>query len=180
MTHEEKKEALRTLVASINLTPDELDQKGVGVKTRGRDMTSREGFKADLLKYILYLSAADNKITPKEADFLAEFTGFTFTPQSMAPLLRDFDINGEAFRTDPPLTLMLLINSDNAEFMTNRAAASNQTEVFLSLYEHLGKTFIACDGTTEKSEERRFLDYYTMLLRFARVNHLGYRTMREL
>ena len=173
MTEEQKKEAIRTLIASVNLTLDELDRKGAGAASMGQDMSSREGFQADLLKYILYLSAADSKITPKEAEFLTAYTGFDFKPRHMAGLLKNFDIDGEAFRTDPPLTLMLLISADNAEYVTNSRMCSNQTEVLLSIYEHLGKAMIACDGA-DPAEERRFLDYYTMLLRFARVNHLEY------
>lgn len=106
---------------------------------------------SEIACFLLYLSATDGAISPKEADFLREATGFDMAPEEMRDFLQENRIDQPEFAESIPKTIAC-------------AATNPDTGCHLCvLFQRIGIAFIASDGRIVPEELDSLVRYVGML-----------------
>ena len=106
---------------------------------------------SEIACFLLLLSAVDGAISPKEADFLREATGFDMSPVEMRDFLQENRIDRPGFAETVPNTVALAARDPS---VGRRLCA---------LFQRLGIAFIACDGRIVPEELDCLVRYVGML-----------------
>ena len=106
---------------------------------------------SDIACFLLHLSAADGAISPKEAAFLREETGFDMSPVEMRDFLQENRIDRPEFAETVPNTIAFAAGN---LFVGRRLCA---------LFQRIGIAFIACDGRIVPEELDALVHYVGML-----------------
>ena len=164
---ERVKSIVDELMKSAAMVPGNENDPGAHEKKMHR-MARKE-----IQNFLLYLSASDGSIEEAEALFIEDYLGENITPDEMCQKIEDENIYSVAFEQRAPLMLKRLVKLDNMIFEKDGNLTLSQAEMYICLYEALGKEFIACDREPSQSEKDDLKTYITNMQSFYRANYKG-------
>lgn len=157
---------LKEMVDKMYEVGDNCDKGPLGLAQK-TNLTLRECIKAELITYLMYLSAADGTIAWQEARFIRDYMEYDFTIEEINQLIVKKQIYSTKFEEKVPLSIQVLVKSDNMIYDAGLdVGVFNDLSLSGSLYlvfEELGNEFIACDGEVSDNEIRDLTKYLNML-----------------
>ena len=133
------------------------------------ELSLKEVFNIDILKYILYLGAADEKITQEEATFIAEYLDWNMTISQWCEFINKQNIHMNSFLDETPLSFKIFVEDDNNRYSCDNSAV-NGCEKYIWLFETIGGLFIETDNNIDKREQVALGKYKAMLLKYYQEN----------
>ena len=153
---------LKNLVDQMYGLNDTLDEGSLGL-ARNTNTTLRECIQVELLSYLMYLSAADGNIAWQEASFIRDYIEYNLTTDEIHQFVVENQIYSTEFEEKVPLSMQVFVRADNAVFDTNGYNDSLGSELLFTVFESLGKEFLACDDEVSDDEIRDLTIYLNML-----------------
>ena len=133
------------------------------------ELSLKEVFNIDILKYILYLGAADEKITQEEAIFIAEYLDWNMTISQWCEFINKQNMHMNSFLDEIPLSFKIFVEDDNDRYSRDNSAV-NGCEKYIWLFETIGGLFIEIDNNIDKREQVALGKYKAMLLKYYQEN----------
>lgn len=140
--------------------------------------TLKDLFRADIAKFLMYLSASDGVIAQDEVDFILEFldeVGFFLTRESLSEFIDEHDIYTKAFETSAPLILQLTVMMDNKFNEDGKSVDPSVSELLCDTFKTVGLNFIKCDGDIDEQEMSDWETYVNTLDSFVKANHYKFK-----
>lgn len=152
---------LKENMLKANIICDTLDSLNLGVE-RG---STKELLYFDLLKFLIHINT--DVFDKEELLFIKDYLGFSHSNKTLAELRNRFkteelDISG---------VLKYFVLSDIKKTLNSYPAKS---QLLVSIYEDLGRSFIACDKNEKKDEISRFTKYIDKLRKYLREFNLDF------
>lgn len=155
---------LKGFINELYELADSLDEGPFGLaQNTDSDTTLKKCIQVELCSYLMYLSAADGKIAWQEASFIRDYLDYDLTVDDIHQIIIDNEIYSTEFEEKVPLSMKVLVNVDNALYKANGYNDQLGSELLLTLFEGLGKEFLACDADVSENEIRDLSIYLTML-----------------
>lgn len=117
-------------------------------------------FRLDVARFLMYLSASDNKIAIQEAEVIAEMCGIDLPPEELGKIIKESYIYSEAFEKHVPRSLEMAVILDNA---FNGDVEGLLSDIIINTFQLAGKELIEADGKAEDVEIRDYNIYINML-----------------
>lgn len=133
-------------------------------------LTPRRQVKKECVDFLSYLSASDGTISDYEADFLATYLGRRTNAERLRAYIEENHTYTVEFETTVPPTLRRLLDQDNAAYHGANALSQSASEAYITVFEAMGKEFLACDGETTEQEIADFSTYIGTLRTFKNEN----------
>ncbi len=155
--YEEAKEELVNLYDLL----DTVEQ--TGGKPDFVEMSLRDVFKTDVHTFLMYLSAADGKISAEERFFMNYLFDTSFSAHDYVKFINENNIYSTDFEETVPVTLQLLTEYDKKMQLAASLMGRELkplTSIVLAFYLRVGTSFIECDGTeqNETDELRHYVE----------------------
>lgn len=151
--------ALKQVLLSTYTLADSLDAIYPAIRQRGHQL--REFHKKDVMCFLMYLAAADGKLSPHEKDFLNILFDQNISEQGYVQLIKDLKIGSEYVK-EVPLTIQTSAQIDKS--IGSKNPSMKQTApVFIEFYKSAGQALIACDGHTDIRETQKLNEYLSHL-----------------
>lgn len=147
--------ALKQVLLSTYNLADSMDAIYPAIRQKGHQL--REFHKKDVMCFLLYLSAADGKVTSQEKDFLNILFDQNINEQGYVQLINSLKISSEYIREDP-LTIQISANVDKTIIKQNPSGKLS-APVFIEFYQTAGQAIISCDGHTDIRETQKLNEY---------------------
>lgn len=142
-------------VSSILVEHSDITKKAADLMTIG-----------DLVRYLMYLSASDERIKWKEAELISEWYGKTVMPNDIVAFLNDFDICSEKFEHTVPASIKAAVSWDNKEWLQGQRDEDSLALMLWNIYKEAGTELINVDGTKDDSEENDILNYLNVMMAY--------------
>lgn len=120
----------------------------------------KEAFKNELISFIIYIAGADSEFHTKEAAFIEEYFDVKMSPADMKAFADKNKIGSDTFRTTLPEVFTKLIEEDKTKSEESRNPAA---EAYITVFEMVGKEFMACDDCVDEREVKDYSEYLGML-----------------
>lgn len=154
----------KRMLSKIYELCDAFDAGPLAPRKNGADIDMRKLMFLDLVKYTMYLSASDGSVSWGEAEYISELTDFKTTPSELKEFIEEQNIYSTKFESEPPLTLKLLVATENLIIATNGNLDSYASDILVNFYEMVGKELCASDGGFS-SNERADMNIYLNTMR---------------
>ncbi|RHG25758.1 AAA family ATPase [Dorea longicatena] len=151
---------------------DTLDNMSIGVASINCDIeTTRECLRLDLVRFLMYLSAADGHIAWQEAKFINNYFEFELNTDDIFKLVKEMNIYSTGFEETPPVILRVAVAADN-KVRSEAPGISENTfgEVIYDMFNNLGKEFLACDDDVDNDEVRDLTIYLSTIRKYINEN----------
>ena len=147
------------------------------------ELSMRELMRMDLLKFILYLGAADEEITQEEADFIAKYLEWKMTIPQWCEFINKQNIHSDSILEDAPLSLTIFVDADNKAYSYDNSIM-NACDNYIWIFETLGDYFIESDNHVDRREQIALGKYIAMLRHYyeentKRTNLMTEKNMKE-
>lgn len=146
---------LKEVIDKIYKAGDVLDKKSLGI-SRNVKISTRECIKKDLCSFLIYLIAADEKITWQEATVIQDYTGYNYTIDEIQHIIVEGKIGGEDFEREIPMSMQVFVKADNR-------LKTEAGEALLTIYECLGQVILTCDNEKTDNKKQKLIKYLTLL-----------------
>lgn len=148
----------QVLLTTYNLA-DSIDAVYPAVRQKGHRL--REFHQKDVMCFLLYLAAADGKLTSQEKNFLNILFDQNINEQGYVQLINSMKITSEYIH-EVPLTIQICANIDKT--LKNQGSTMKlSAPVFIDFYKTAGQAFISCDGHTDVRETLKLNEYLNHL-----------------
>lgn len=150
---------------------DTIDEKGLWDK-RGIDISLSKVFRTDIAQYMLYLSAADGRLSPDEAQAFRTITGFNDSADTLIDVIKNQNIYSTDFESTVPLSLKIITEAERNLISYGVKLNSEKTtqELFVEFFELLGEVVLNSDGGVTYNEKRDLNIYMSTLKQYVREN----------
>lgn len=125
--------------------------------------SEREELKKECINYLSYLSASDGTISKYEAEFIQEYFDYVISAEDLRLYIDTNNTYTTEFESKVPDVLMRLLKRDNGIYSRDKELSLSVSEAYISVFECLGKEFLACDGEVTQDEVNDLTTYTTML-----------------
>lgn len=148
----------------------------LGVTQQGTDI--RKVAKMHLAMFLMYLSASDGEIKPNEAKLISYWSDLQLTAQDVADVIRKNNIYSTEFESQPPVSLMIMVQMDNLIFKLHQEGRLNNlpeedpAKTVINLYSTAGDIFLKVDGDMSPNEMSDLKIYLNMMENYANENSL--------
>ena len=132
-------------------------------------LSMRELMRMDLLKFILYLGAADEEITEEEAEFIAEYLGWEMTIPQWCDFINKQNLHSDSILDDTPFVFKVFVDADNKAYSYDKTIM-NACENYIWVFETLGENFIESDYSVDRNEQVALGKYIGMLRQYYEEN----------
>ena len=153
---------LRQMVMDAIAFGDVMDQSSLGVAAFGQEEKTSRFIRADLVKFLLYLSASDDVISEKETAFFRDYLGYNFETSTITSLVEQFGLKKDEFLNEIPFSMYVMIEADSKVISYN-GENPGSAMALLAVYHALGSAFAACDDAVAEEEKKDFSAYLSML-----------------
>lgn len=134
-------------------------------------LSMRELMRMDLLKFILYLGSADEKITEEEAEFIADYLEWEMTIPQWCEFINNQNLHSDSILEEVPLALKIFVDADNKAYSYDKSIM-NACENYIWVFETLGDYFIDADNNVDRNEQIALGKYIAMLKHYYDENSL--------
>ena len=134
-------------------------------------LSMRELMRMDLLKFILYLGSADEKITEEEAEFIADYLEWEMTIPQWCEFINNQNLHSDSILEEVPLALKIFVDADNKAYSYDKSIM-NACENYIWVFETLGDYFIDADNNVDRNEQIALGKYIAMLKHYYYENSL--------
>jgi hypothetical protein len=133
--------------------------------------TFNEMLKADLLNFVLYLSASDKIIKKEEAEFLSEYLSANFSEKEMYEIIMRKNIYSADFEEKVPYSLKIVAKIQ-AELNKNKQPSyiTSLSERYILIFKNIGQEIIVCDHNIHENEIEDFEIYTNMMIEYIEEN----------
>ena len=151
---------------------DTIDEQPYGLAQRhDTDFALRNALMIEMLKFCMYLSAADGSVSYREADYLDELFDISMSPRELTEFINENDVYSTEFEETVPLAIKFFVKADNAIISNGRGDGELVSDLLISFYEAVGEDFCRCDGVDGNEREDLHI-YIRMLKKYVRENVL--------
>jgi len=157
---------LKNVIEGVLGIGDIIDRAGIGASNYG-DLTTRDLMRYELMQFLGYLGLSDGKISWEEAQFISDYLDFNLNPRDFQKYVMENGWYSTDFEQQVPVSLKLFVAADLA---MGDVAENKGSELLCSLYETIGREYIAIDDEINESELNDFLAYTAMLREYVREN----------
>ena len=155
--------ALREALEAIYGLCDSIDQLP-NIREDKLDMSLRDLLHAEIISYLMYLSASDGRVDYKEADFLGQVFDTLYTPSEVTKLIKEFDLYSVEFERTIPYVLRAFVKCDNLRIQHGQNVEKPTSKLLVSFYKDIGEFFCVYDGcvaTEERADMNIFMSNLT-------------------
>lgn len=117
-------------------------------------MSTKEIMRMDLLKYLLYLSTADNNISSQEVTILRDYLEWDMTAAQWGEFVTQNNLSGDNFISNIPISLQIFVRIDN-EMYQKDSSTSDICNLYKYVFDELGRVIVAADGEIDNNEKVR-------------------------
>ncbi|MBR6896611.1 MAG: hypothetical protein IKN24_00430 [Lachnospiraceae bacterium] len=118
--------------------------------------------RTELAMYMMYLSMSDGEISTSEAETISQVCGLELAPEELAYFVADNDILNPEFGKNVPVTLKILVKTDNdMKGMGNDDV--KYSDYVLETYKAIGELVIGADKQVKDEETENFKNYIGMM-----------------
>lgn len=144
---------------------DLFDRKGLWDR-RGIQVPLSTIFQADILRFLLYLSAADGTLNEQEIQVFQAITDVRTSADEMIHLTRMYDLTSARFEASVPASFQIVTEAERKAIALGAVINSkkNTQEIFAEFFAYVGDIMVHADGAAQ-SREQRNLDVYLNTLR---------------
>ena len=132
------------------------------VRERGEQLGIEEldqGFRYELLSFMMYVSASDGTIDASEAKVIEYYTGISASPQAIREHVRKNNIYSAEYKNTVPHIFQAMINVDNDIYRKGIQVEKNMGEIMIEVYTGIANELINADGAVSETE-RTNVDVY--------------------
>lgn len=129
----------------------------------------RDIMRMDFLKFILYLGASDNEISPKEVEFIETYLDWDLSISQWNEFIDDQNLRSDSILNDIPLTFKFFVDADNKAYARDNSIM-NAAEKYISIFAMLGDLFVESDNKVDKREQIALVRYVSMLQTYYEKN----------
>ena len=153
---------LKNMITQLYELSDTLDEGSFGV-AQTSSTTLKNCLEVELLSYLMYLSAADGKISWEESAFIRDYMEYDLTTDDIHQLIVENQIYSTKFEGTVPLSMKVFVRADNAIYDVEGHNDFLASELLFDVFECLGKEFLSCDDNVSDDEIRDLTIYLHML-----------------
>lgn len=118
----------------------------------------QEYFKIDIVKFLLYLSASDGRISDEEILFINEVFDFHMNYDDIVSFIDKYNIYSEDFENEIPYSVKLCVSCDklfghSLDLNVDIRNIKSLSGVYLLTIGLIGRAFLDCDGNDDGEEE---------------------------
>lgn len=136
---------------------DVIDERGLWDKPAGSDVTLRDILQHDVANFIMYLSAADGRLSMEEVQAYRAITGFGGDNfESIKRNIEKNKIYSMDFESEPPLIMKLISQAERKAVMYGVRFESSALQPLAAMYRLIGAVIISIDGGISYTEKRDF------------------------
>ena len=118
-----------------------------------------QGFRYELLSFMMYLSASDGKIDTSEAKVIEYYTGISASPQAIREHVRKNNIDSAEYKNTVPHIFQAMINVDNDLYKKKIHVEKYTGEIIIEVYIGIANELINADRSVSEIE-RTDVDVY--------------------
>lgn len=141
-------------------------------------MSTKEIIRVDLVKYILYLSAADNVLSSQEVEVLRDYLEWDMTVSQWCEFIKQNNLAGDDFVNNIPISLQIFVRVDNQAYQRD-SSISDICDLYESMFDTIGKLVISADGEIQDNEKTRFQRVIGMIEKYVNENALRRKNLGE-
>lgn len=120
--------------------------------------------------YMMYLSAADGKITWEEARDISEICKLDLTPSNIGQFIKEKGIYSTSFEQTVPTCFKLVCAADKAMRQGGQKMEHSGAEMLLTTFAAVGAEIVKGDGNVADNEVRDYKIYLSMLESYVNAN----------
>lgn len=124
----------------------------------------------ELGMYMMYLSAADGKISWEEAKDISEICQMNLTANSIGQFIQEKGIYSTSFEQTVPTCVKLVVAADKAMLRSGNKPEHTGSEMILTTFAAVGAELVKGDGNVADNEVRDYKIYLSMLERYIKEN----------
>ena len=132
-------------------------------------MSTKEIMRMDLLKYLLYLSTADNNISSQEVTILRDYLEWDMTAAQWGEFVTQNNLSGDNFISNIPISLQIFVRIDN-EMYQKDSSTSDICNLYKYVFDELGRVIVAADGEIDNNEKVRLKRVSDMIQNYVDQN----------
>lgn len=139
----------------------------------GLSMPSSEIMKVDILKFVMYLIAADHVIAPEEVAFVRDYLDWNLSSKEVSEFIIDNNLHTDNYLNDTPLSLVLFVKIDN-ELFRSQSNSLDMCSLYVKTFKLLGQVFIGIDNDVDKQESENLWVVIKNMLLYINEHSLRY------
>lgn len=133
------------------------------------ELSLREIFNLDILKYVLYLGAADDNINQEKVDFISMYLDWNMSISQWCEFINQENIHMDSFLNEIPLSFEIFVEDDNHRYSCDNSAV-NGSEAYIWIFEKIGELFIETGNNVDRKEQIALEKYKNMLSKYYQEN----------
>ena len=131
---------------------------------RTEKLSFRDIVRFEMMKYVLYLSAADGVVKQSEVDLINNYLDWNLTLSEWKDFINRHNVYSEDFANTIPRSLKAFVEADNNYYRQDVEIDSRGLGgLFIATYEGLGRELINIDEDIDDQEEEDFDTYISNL-----------------
>lgn len=140
-------------------------------KIIGEEYSLGDLLKVELVKFLMYLSAGDGKISRSEASFINECFYASYTPHRINEVIAENNLYSTEFEEEIPTILRIAVAIDNTIYaaVNEKAVNVELSGSIIKIYYLMGSEMINLEGNDE-NQKRDFMTYIGNMQRFVDEN----------
>ena len=136
---------------------DTIDEHDLWEKPSHMTITLREIFQHDVANFIMYLSAADGRLSAEEVQAYRVITGYGGdNVDTIKKHIEENNIYSMDFESEPPLIMKLLSKAERNAVMCGASFESSVLKLVARFYGLIGQIIISIDGGITYNEKRDY------------------------
>ena len=132
-----------------------------------------QGFRYELLSFMMYLSASDGKIDASEAKVIEYYTGISASPQAIREHVRKNNINSAEYKNTVPHIFQAMIKADNELYKKKIHVEKYTGEIMIEAYIGIANELINADRSVSEIERTNVDVYINSLKKYLNDNLLA-------
>lgn len=132
-----------------------------------------QGFRYELLSFMMYLSASDGKIDASEAKVIEYYTGISASPQAIREHVRKNNINSDENKNTVPHIFQAIIKADNDLYKKKIQVEKYTGEIMIEAYIGIANELINADRSVSEIERTNVDVYINNLKKYLNDNLLA-------
>lgn len=119
------------------------------MKKYGRDFSAEHSydsyvsiFYTDVLKYVLFLSAMNGKLTGQESAFISDYLHLDISQDDIKDFIKHHNLDDPDFVRSVPLILQIFVNADNLAYEITGGHESVVSAELAELFQKIGQEFL--------------------------------------
>lgn len=154
---------LEKMIADCYEAADLMNNAGMGKELPS---SIRDMVRLELMRYLAWLSDADDLVTPEELVFINRYLGFSMTEQSLGVFRSNEHTTDGDFGKKLPLGVKYFVLADAGKKVPDDIFRHRKAQMLAEVYRQLGQMYIACNEVVTAREIERFTAYCSMIENF--------------